>query len=1065
MKFLRSPVMFRCKQNLPRRDSHNARCSRWRKIEQLEPRTMLSASPIAGRPYFDLGPSDGVAWDQPRVTVQFIDELQRAIGPLTFNTWLLDTGANTILAFQTAVGDMTGPPAYQTQGRFAELGIGGTQLFDISKSYQMDFAGDSGERNTRLDTRIISDATRDVSIFGPYGIVGMPAMTERVTTLDFTPWTTIDPLSLDLFMKVDFRDDVPSYSGPRYTVKVDNRYEYFPEPHVIPLGGPTPAWADIPYLTAQLKHNEKISQGNFLYDTGAQVSILSQRMAFELGLDSNGDGMLDSKDASFAREETVGGIGGQTTVPVFLIDEVHVPTEQGPDLVWTDLQWLVLDIDPGIDAVFGFDNMTSGWIEAAAVNGKSGYIMQSHLDFRNYEATGEGKIYFDINPEIHAVVDPNGPGAIVDELGGLTSVSETGVADTYTLRLSQAPTANVRVVLASPGDQQATAVDALNPSNGFLDFTPSNWSQPQTVLVTAIDDSIEESFHRTFVRHVSSSADPAYQNVGMPRVVVNITDNDFPGVMLIPSDGATIVSEGGFSDTYQVVLTYPPTAPVTIGLSNLQNQVTAVSQATGANSLQFTPGNWQVPQTVVVTAVDDLLNEGTHKTYVNHSLSTADLIFAQAFILQEIVTIIDNDSTDSVPPKVIDVIVGSSQWNSAFIDAIDGGGTGAGNGLGMSLTGTGQLRNLPWINIDRLYVQFSENVGASFSPSKLRLVGANVADYVPVLTPVYGPDGSNRLTLKFNSPIGSDILLLALADSITDAAGNALDGEWADGLSTVSGNATAGGRFLFRLDVLPGDVNDNGGVNTTDLLDDYGMRNTLVSSQAASMFDVNGNGGVNTTDLFDIYTFRNTVLPAPPNPPIALMNSSTYAGTGKEGSSSIQQNSKSLTRQRPYKFEDLSILTLGLTGPDHDPRVLFAREAVQKLHSKLTIDAELIAAPNSIRESNRVHLTSELISDSLGIPAETFPIIENWPKKVDAFWSSYKYAAEGSKFILGVDETAEGRFAGPWSQVQGEVGRASQQLDSVVERAEYEPLEGPHLTVASDGLGENIGVGRSRAAR
>ena len=51
------------------------------------------------------------------------------------------------------------------------------------------------------------------------------------------------------------------------------------------------------------------------------------------------------------------------TVPVFLIDQVHIPTDQGPDLVWTDLQWLVLDIIDEIDGVFGFDNITSGWIE------------------------------------------------------------------------------------------------------------------------------------------------------------------------------------------------------------------------------------------------------------------------------------------------------------------------------------------------------------------------------------------------------------------------------------------------------------------------------------------------------------------------------------------------------------------------------------------------------------------------------------------------------------------------------------------------------------------------------
>ncbi len=106
------------------------------------------------------------------------------------------------------------------------------------------------------------------------------------------------------------------------------------------------------------------NRGNFLFDTGAQVSILSRRLAFELGLDTNRDGQLTPLDANFARMETIGGISGTTEVPVFLINEVHIPTDQGPDLAWTDLQWIILDVVDGIDGVFGFDNMTSGWIEA-----------------------------------------------------------------------------------------------------------------------------------------------------------------------------------------------------------------------------------------------------------------------------------------------------------------------------------------------------------------------------------------------------------------------------------------------------------------------------------------------------------------------------------------------------------------------------------------------------------------------------------------------------------------------------------------------------------------------------
>ncbi|MCA9133515.1 MAG: aspartyl protease family protein [Planctomycetales bacterium] len=858
-------------------------------FEPLEPRLLLTASPIDGKPYVDVGPSDGVAWDQPRVTVQFINEDVQVVGPNTFNTWLLDTGANTILGFQTAVSDMNeADPKYQTTAQYSEFGVGGAQLFDLSREYRFDFAGESGIRQTLPNTRMISDAAHDVSIFGPWGIVGMPAMTERVTTLDFTPWTTVT--GFDLYMKTDFGTEVPSYDGPRFSVRADNRVEFDAADGALVPGQPLPIWSDVPFITGQVAQGNKHAEGNFLFDTGAQVSILSKQMALQIGLDSNQDGVLDKNDANYARDEAVGGVGGVQTVPVFLIDEVHVPTEQGPDLVWTDLQWLVLDIHPTIDGVFGFDNMTSGWIEASAVQGESGYIMKSHLDFRGYEASGAGSIIFDLNPEIFSVVDPNGPGASVVESGGSTTISEIGITDTYQLSLNQAPQAAVRVDLISPGGQ-ATAVDAQQPANTYLTFTPSNWNVPQTVLVTADDDTAEESFHRSFVRHISSSSDPAYDAVGMPRVVVNIVDNDYPGMMIIPSNGSTDVTEGGITDKYQVVLTKAPAQDVTITTENVPNQVTAVSAATGSTSLVFTPQNWNVPQTVLVTAVDDNISEGTHSGFISHLLSTSDLLFSQAFMLQEIATITDNDGSDDTPPTVVDVIVGSSSWSSAFIDAVDGGGPAAGNGLGLSLPGVEQLKNLPWTGIDRIYLKFSEDVSASLTADKLQLIGTNVASYMPRVSLNYGQAGTNIATISLSSPIQDDALLLSLSDSVQDAAGNALDGEWSDGVRVTSGNGTAGGRFNFRFDVVPGDVNNNNGVAFSDVLLALDGLGDSTLTLATAWQDINGNGGVAFSDVLEVLGLLGGGLPAAPTPPSDWLSGDGEASVSAALSASAVQGS------------------------------------------------------------------------------------------------------------------------------------------------------------------------------
>ncbi|NBV45507.1 MAG: hypothetical protein EBR86_07670 [Planctomycetia bacterium] len=614
--------------------------------ERLEPRHALSAS--GPRPFIDLGPSDNVALDQPRVTVEFGNAAGQSIGPDIFNSWLLDTGANTILVFKTGVDDMNeSSPPYETEGVFEELGVGGSQLFDISKPYQLDFAGTSGERQTLTDARVISDATRDVSMFGPFGIVGMPAMTGRVTTLDFTPWLSFN--EGNFLMAADFAMEVPTPAGPRYTVSIDDRVNFSPDGHVIEGDFP-PVWADVPFFSAEVHHNGAVVGGNFMFDTGAQVTIVSTATALALGLDSNGDGALDASDVGYTRTESVGGVGGSRDAPVFMIDSVHVPTDQGTDLVWSNLLWLVADIAPGIDGVFGFDNMTSGWIDAVFSSGGAGYLLQSHLDFRGWDATGHGKIHFDLNPDLAAVQTPDGAGAVIVEPGGATTVSESGITDTYTIALRTPPTADVVVDLVAPS-HQLRAFPTADPSATSLRFTPANWNVPQSVTVQAVDDTTEQSLHRSTVRHVPHSADPAYDGVGMPRVIVSIVDNDYPAVMILPGDGQTDVAEGGATDTYSLVLMRQPGQDVTIVLEPVASQVTAVNAADGSSAVVFTPTNWNVPQLVRVAAVDDALVEGPHRSYVNHRIDSSDAGYAEAYVLPEIIFITDNDAV-ALPPTI-----------------------------------------------------------------------------------------------------------------------------------------------------------------------------------------------------------------------------------------------------------------------------------------------------------------------------------------------------------------------------------------------------------------------------
>ncbi len=117
-----------------------------------------------------------------------------------------------------------------------------------------------------------------------------------------------------------------------------------------------------------------------------------------------------------------------------------------------------------------------------------------------------------------------------------------------------------------------------------------------------------------------------------------------PGVTITQSAGATNVTEGGATDTYDVVLRTAPTANVTITI----NPSTQLGAAPA--TLTFTTVNWNVPQTVTVTAVDDALVEGAHTGTITHTSASADAAYNAIVIANVTANITDNDG--GPPPPI-----------------------------------------------------------------------------------------------------------------------------------------------------------------------------------------------------------------------------------------------------------------------------------------------------------------------------------------------------------------------------------------------------------------------------
>lgn len=224
------------------------------------------------------------------------------------------------------------------------------------------------------------------------------------------------------------------------------------------------------------------------------------------------------------------------------------------------------------------------------------------------------------------------PAVPITQTSGTTAVAEGGATDTYTVRLATQPVADVTVTPATAGGQ----VTMSPPS---LTFTPANWSSPQTVTVTAVNDAVDEaSPHTATITHAASSADTNYNGISVASVVVSITDNDTAGVTLTQTGGTTVVIEGGGADTYSIRLDSQPTASVTITPSFTPGQLT-LSPAT----MTFTTINWGTAQSFTVSAVNDSTVEGQQLYTVTHAATSSDPAYSGISVPSVTVTVNDND--------------------------------------------------------------------------------------------------------------------------------------------------------------------------------------------------------------------------------------------------------------------------------------------------------------------------------------------------------------------------------------------------------------------------------------
>ncbi|BDX37387.1 hypothetical protein CYCD_07420 [Tenuifilaceae bacterium CYCD] len=252
--------------------------------------------------------------------------------------------------------------------------------------------------------------------------------------------------------------------------------------------------------------------------------------------------------------------------------------------------------------------------------------------------------------------DNDEAGVLVSPTSGLITTEAGGTA-TFTITLNSQPTQNVSISLSSSNTNEG------NVSPTSVTFTSANWSTPQTITITGVNDDVDDgNISYTIITSNASSTDTKYSNMNVADVSVVNNNDDVAGVTVNPLSGLVTTELGGTA-TFTVVLNSKPTADVTIGLSSSR----AAEGSVSPTSIVFTSSNWNTAQTVTVTGVNDYVDDGDQAyTIVTANASSTDTKYNNLNVADVSVTNQDNDAVGITVSPTSGLITTESGGTATF---------------------------------------------------------------------------------------------------------------------------------------------------------------------------------------------------------------------------------------------------------------------------------------------------------------------------------------------------------------------------------------------------------------
>ncbi len=223
-----------------------------------------------------------------------------------------------------------------------------------------------------------------------------------------------------------------------------------------------------------------------------------------------------------------------------------------------------------------------------------------------------------------------------DEKGGTTTIP---------LYLPAYPESDVKaecwILSESPYPEASVdCSDILIPEGDHVEFSPglviNTHSYP--ITIKGLPDSIDDGTQKFYLMIKTLAGDSRYNNVIHSPILLMNVNVDTAGV-IVKADKNLLTDENGGKATYTLALQSKPVAPVRLKLRSSDLTEGTVEP----HVLDFTPDNWNTPQTVTVTGVDDEYEDYAQIYWISTKAVSADAKYSNIKVENVVLTSVDND--------------------------------------------------------------------------------------------------------------------------------------------------------------------------------------------------------------------------------------------------------------------------------------------------------------------------------------------------------------------------------------------------------------------------------------